>query len=143
MYDLPLGDMTCVGMPNSTGQRADLEATGWRHIDMGDLTLTATGLPANQTTMFLAAHQSGFFQPAGSQGVLCLGGAFARFNRPGEFGPADGSGVRTLEVPTTDIPINPNAPMLAGETWIFQAWYRDQNPTSTSNFSAATEVTFE
>ena len=143
VFNLPMGHTVCVGIQNSTGQAATLEATGWSHISMGDLTLTVANLPPNQTTLFLAAHQNGFFQPAGSQGVLCISGAFARFNRPGEFGPADSAGVRSLQVPTIDIPINPVAPMVAGETWVFQAWYRDQNPMSTSNFTSAVQVTFE
>jgi hypothetical protein len=143
IYDLPLGDTICQGMPNSTGQSAELEATGWRHIDMGDLKLTATGLPALQTTLFLAGRQGGVTVVPGGQGFLCIGGPFARFLGSGEFGPSDASGTRILHVPTTSIPINPTVPMLAGEAWVFQAWYRDQNPNSTNNFSSATSVTFE
>jgi hypothetical protein len=34
------------------------------------------------------------------------------------------------------------APALPGETWNFQAWYRDSNPEPTSNFTGAVGVTF-
>lgn len=33
--------------------------------------------------------------------------------------------------------------VLAGETWNFQAWYRDQNPGPTSNLTEALEVLFQ
>ncbi len=143
IYDLPMGHTACQGVANSTGESATLDAVGWDDIALGDLSLEVNGLPPGQTTLFLAARQVGSIQPAGSQGVFCLGGAFARFNRAGEFGPADGSGRREFTVPTTDIPINPSTPMLSGETWVFQCWYRDQNPMPTSNFSEAVEVHFE
>ncbi|MDE0915851.1 MAG: hypothetical protein OSB57_11820, partial [Planctomycetota bacterium] len=29
-----------------------------------------------------------------------------------------------------------------GETWSFQGWYRDKNPTKTSNFTDGIEVMF-
>lgn len=143
VFNLPMGHTACQGLVNSTGESATLDAVGWADIALGDLSLEVNSLPPGQTTLFLAARQVGFVQPAGSQGVFCLGGAFARFNRAGEFGPADSSGRREFTVPTTDIPINPSTPMLSGETWVFQCWYRDQNPMATSNFSEAIEVHFE
>jgi hypothetical protein len=33
--------------------------------------------------------------------------------------------------------------VLAGETWNFQAWYRDLNPTTTSNFTNAVSIAFQ
>jgi hypothetical protein len=35
-----------------------------------------------------------------------------------------------------------NGPILQGETWNFQAWYRDVSPTQTSNFTDAVAVRF-
>lgn len=32
--------------------------------------------------------------------------------------------------------------VLTGETWRFQAWYRDANPASTTNFSGSVAVTW-
>ncbi|HRV82728.1 MAG TPA: FG-GAP repeat protein, partial [Planctomycetota bacterium] len=144
VYNLPMGVTVCSGTPNSTGDQATLEATGWRHIELGDFRLAALGVPAGQATLFLGARsQATIIQPGGSQGVLCLAGGIARFNRPGEYSLADSSGYATLHVPTLDIPENPSVALLSGETWYFQAWYRDQNPTPTSNFTQAIEVTFE
>jgi hypothetical protein len=31
---------------------------------------------------------------------------------------------------------------IPGETWYFQAWHRDANPTLTSNFTDAVSITF-
>ena len=31
----------------------------------------------------------------------------------------------------------------AGETWYWQTWFRDQNPTSTSNFTDGLSVLFQ
>ncbi len=31
----------------------------------------------------------------------------------------------------------------AGEPWNFQVWYRDQNPTSSSNMTNAVSLTFQ
>ena len=32
--------------------------------------------------------------------------------------------------------------ILPGETWYFQAWFRDKNPAATSNFSDAIAIAF-
>ena len=31
----------------------------------------------------------------------------------------------------------------SGETWNFQCWFRDQNPTVTSNFTQGYRITFQ
>ena len=41
------------------------------------------------------------------------------------------------------IPLSPAVPVLPGETWCFQGWYRDNNPTPTSNFSDAIFMVFQ
>jgi hypothetical protein len=33
--------------------------------------------------------------------------------------------------------------ILPGETWNFQAWYRDLNPGTTSNFTDGISITFQ
>ena len=35
-----------------------------------------------------------------------------------------------------------NAAVAAGETWHFQGWFRDADPTATSNFTDAVAITF-
>ena len=53
-----------------------------------------------------------------------------------------GSALVVLDV--TSIP-TPNAlvPILAGETWLFQAWHRDVGALGASNLSDAVAVTLE
>ncbi|MFT7170977.1 MAG: hypothetical protein ACI80K_004128 [Paracoccaceae bacterium] len=54
---------------------------------------------------------------------------------------ARGSGRIHLQLDLADIP-SPTGSVsaMAGETWYFQAWYRDLNPTPTSNFSSSTSI---
>ena len=48
-----------------------------------------------------------------------------------------------LAIDLTAIPEGPAvASAAAGDTWRFQAWFRDANPTATSNFTDAVAVTF-
>ena len=53
------------------------------------------------------------------------------------------TGVFSDRVDTTTIPTNPPRAIQPGETWTFQAWFRDHNPGATSNFSGARSVTFQ
>jgi hypothetical protein len=41
------------------------------------------------------------------------------------------------------MPLTPTVGVAPGESWSFQAWYRDNNPTPTSNFTDASTVTFQ
>jgi hypothetical protein len=144
VFDLPLGEDVCNGLANSTGASAWLEALGSRQIDKGLLRLRAGDLVPGQMAMFIAGESSGYvINPGGSQGALCLGGRLARFNRPGELGVASADGRMERVIGTDSIPVNPTVPILAGESWVFQCWYRDNNAGFSSNFSAAVEVQFE
>ncbi|MEZ5973829.1 MAG: hypothetical protein R3E96_02985 [Planctomycetota bacterium] len=130
---------------NSTGRAAHLVAIGSRIASQGNLTLRAQDLPPNQFGIFLAGQGSGFTANAGaSQGHLCLAGAIGRYNQPGQVFSSGAAGVITLPLnlsamPTPTVP----APVLAGQTWYFQAWYRDFNPSNTSNFTDALEIPFQ
>ena len=78
--------------------------------------------------------------PGGSAGTLCLGGAIGRV-LPG----AQASPVGDLEVPMDLSWIAlPGGPVAAGpgETWRFQLWYRDVDPSGivTSNFTGSVRV---
>ena len=144
VFDLPLGQEVCVGLANSMGAAAWLEALGSRQIDKGLLRLRAGDLVPGQMAMFIAGESSGYvLNPGGSQGALCLGGRIARFNRPGELGVASADGRLERVIGTHSIPVNPTVPILTGESWVFQCWYRDNNAGFSSNFSAAVEVQFE
>ena len=52
------------------------------------------------------------------------------------------TGSFSIQVDVDAMPTSPNSPILPGETWNFQAWFRDNNPTSTSNFTDGLEILF-
>ena len=139
LIQLPIGARYCApAQVNSSGQPATLTVTG-SHIAGGNpLHLRASQLPTNQFGYFLASQTQGFVpNPGGSQGDLCLGGNIIRYvnqvqssGSAGEFG---------IDVDTASLP----AIIQAGETWNFTTWYRDANPTPTSNFTDAVSVSFD
>lgn len=140
--DVPLGTGYCTpATPNSTGLPGMLVATGSDVAGGNQLTLTASQLPANQFGYLLAARTQALIQnPGGSQGDLCLGSPIARF--VSQVGNSGATGVLSVDVDTLSIPLSPPAAALAGETWNFQMWHRDLNPTPTSNFTDAVSIVF-
>jgi len=130
---------------NSSGWAADLTHLGDRTLVSNDVVLRATGVPPGSFGYFLCsrAFQAPVALP-GSQGVLCLGAPVGRFNRPGEVRVANSSATIELAIDLTDLPQpTGSASALPGESWHFQLWYRDANPTSTSNLSSGLRLTFE
>ncbi|MDG1490265.1 MAG: hypothetical protein P8M11_08770 [Planctomycetota bacterium] len=130
---------------NSVGQVAALATTGSRVITANDLTLRASGLPGGSFGYFLNSLEHTAPTPlAIGQGVLCLGGGIGRLNRPGEILSATPAGMVDLAIDLNDLPSPQGAvAVLPGDTWHFQLWYRDQNPTVTSNTSSALRIVFE
>lgn len=141
VFRIPFGTTTCAGRPNSTGAGSILTLAGDRRVEIGDLTATVNGLPPGSAGYLLASRSTGHVpSPAGSQGDLCLGNGIARLAPPVQL--ADASGQAHMLVPLHAIPLGTPTPILAGETWYFQYWHRDANPSSTSNFSSARQVSF-
>ncbi len=126
-----------------------------------NLHLEATGGPSGKLCYFLV---SGAANEPGIQiadGYFCLGGQFYRYSlvaggvfaSEGLFG-NDGVHQNALGTSTvgtgydvaSSIPHSIPFPILAGNTWHFQAWYRDDVPQdgvlTTSNFSNGLSVTF-
>ncbi|MDA1266656.1 MAG: hypothetical protein O2816_16370 [Planctomycetota bacterium] len=138
----PVGDDYCgPAEVNSRGIPAQLLASGSTSVVDDALTLKAVALPYNQFGMFLTSQSQGFAQnPGGSQGNLCLSGNIGRFN--GQIFNTMGMAEATLPVDLSSVP-TPSGPVAIqpGETWNFQAWYRDL--PSTSNFTDAISITFE
>jgi hypothetical protein len=131
-------------VPNSTGQPAALTATGNNFVQFNDVTLEASLLPLSTFGYFMTSRAPGSSpNVGGSQGIPCLGGAIGRFVGPGQVQSSGTTGSFSLFVDLTAIP-TPVGPVsvLPGETWSFQAWYRDTNPSSTSNFTDAVSVNF-
>ena len=128
---------------NSTGDAAVIQATGSVVASDGNLVLYARNLPANQFGFFLNGTNAGFASnPGGSQGNLCLGGAIGRYNSQIQNSGPFGEMAITLDL--TQTPSAGGAvPILAGQTWHFQGWFRDNNPGPTSNFTNGTRVIFQ
>lgn len=139
-----IGATTCPSVPNSTGDAAAMHASGSVLAVNDTFALNATSLPALATTLFLTSTSTGLTpNPAGSQGVLCLGGGIVRFTKPGEVKTASASGQARLVLDLTAIPTNAGSVVvMSGQTRFFQAWFRDINPLQTSNFTSAITVTF-
>ena len=126
-------------IPNSTGLSAEIAASGSLMAGDDGLTLSATHLPTNRIGYFLMGSGSNTFFPPNSQGRYCLGGAdLIRLLTPVLNSGDTGLGHGEYEL----TPTLSSIPVLAGETWNFQSWFRDQNPGSTSNFTDAVAVTF-
>ena len=86
----------------------------------------------------MSRHQ-GFVPGVGSsEGNLCLGLPIVRFSNIVLQGSP--SNEFTMRLDLTALP--QNTTILPGETWNFQAWFRDKNPTQTSNFTHGVAVTF-
>ncbi|MDA1266109.1 MAG: hypothetical protein O2816_13595 [Planctomycetota bacterium] len=124
----------CQANDNSTGTHGKIVGLGSPYVSDQDLTLRAYDLPANQFGYFLASRDDGFVaNPGGSAGNLCLGGQIGRFvAQVGNSGP---QGMLEIQIDPLIIPVAPPTPILPGETWRFQCWFRDVEVAPTSNFT--------
>jgi len=132
-------DNYCVAEPNSTGQPASIAGSGSLEISDEELSLVASDVPPNRFGYFLMSQTQGFIPLfAGSQGNFCLGAPFIRFAADGML--SSPSGKLTLLPDYDNLPNG--AVFSAGDTWNFQAWFRDVNPTATSNTTNGLTVQF-
>ena len=141
-----LGTTYCSpGFPNNTGSSGVITARGNARRTFNDVTLTAGSLPPNQFGFFLTSQTQGFVMSAGgSVGNLCLGGSIGRYVGPGQVlnSGAAGSFSLALDLARTPTPSS-FVSIAAGETWNFQAWYRDTIlGFPTSNFTDGLTITF-
>ncbi len=129
----------CFAQSNSTGLGAVLAAGGSPSVANEDLAFTVSSLPQNSFG-FLLMSQSEVAQPGfgGGQGTLCIGEPCFRFSNT-----VQNSGILGEVAFAPDFG---NLPMgqqfIEAESWVFQYWFRDANPQTTSNTSSALRVTF-
>ncbi|MEM9382430.1 MAG: YncE family protein [Planctomycetota bacterium] len=128
---------------NSTGVPGTISASGFFLAGVNPFRLTATDLPRNSFGYFVNSITTGFtMNPGGSQGNLCLGGTIGRHIDQVMSSGQDGR--ISIEVDSRALPSVPTfVPVVPGETWSFQLWYRDANPGVTSNFTDRVTMTFE
>lgn len=139
------GVQECEGNPNSASTRgAWLSALGASDVT-SPKTIRLQEAPANQFSLLFTASSPGFVPGiGGSEGNLCLGpDNFGRFNA--QVGVIGADGVREVALDPTAIPqANGTTAAAIGQTWIFQAWYRDSRPAGpTSNLSNAVRIRFD
>ena len=135
----------CLAATNSTGAVGVMSASGSTLVSANDMTLTASGLPANQFGIFVTSMTQGFVVGAGgtSNGNLCVAGAIGRYSAPGQILSSGGSGSFSLALNLTATPQGSGfVSVAAGETWNFQAWYRDSVGLG-SNFTDGYELEFQ
>ena len=141
-----IGRTFCEAEPNSTGQRAEVLASGDSAVSANDVTLIARDLPRNSFGFFLASRTQDFVaNPGGSAGNFCLGAPVGRFDGPGQVQSAGQGGVFELAIDLNAIPQPTGAvAVLPGEQWSFQAWFRDAaGGAVTSNLTNGISVNFE
>lgn len=140
-----IGTSFCVAAPNSvSAQGSSIIATGSWQLSSNDLTLVASDLPANQFGFFLVSPDQGFVPGlnGNSNGNLCLGGSIGRFIASGQVLSSGASGFFNLPVDVNAIPQGPGTVSIGpGQTWNFQAWYRDTVGVG-SNLTDGVEVLF-
>jgi DNA-binding beta-propeller fold protein YncE len=125
---------------NSTGFPGNLEVSGPLLAADIPVHLDATSLPPQSFGFFLVSRTEGSFQPAASQGTICLGNTIGRL-----LGSAASTGLNgslSYDVDLSMLPLPASAVILPGDTLYFQAWHRDQNPNVTSNLTHSVEVMF-
>lgn len=135
----------CTSNGNSTGLVTSLAVSGTHIASFNQIALTAANMPASTFGFFLASRTPDVVNmPAGSRGVLCLGGAIGRYVGPGQikFSGADLRIRLVLDLTRTPTPTG-LVSAVPGQTWHFQAWHRDNVMGSTSNFSDAVRVTLQ
>ena len=126
---------------NSTGMPAVISAYGLDTAADNDVRLDAAQMPANQFGYFINSLTQGFANPPGSQGNLCVSGQIGRHTA--NVLSTGAAGEFSLQLDLTAVP-TPGGPVAisAGETWNWQAWFRDVNPTQTNNFTDGITIVF-
>ncbi|MFT7676497.1 MAG: hypothetical protein ACI8QC_000468 [Planctomycetota bacterium] len=126
---------------NSAGLSATIAGIGSDLVSSNSFALSASDLPNFKLGYFLLSTTTGFVPMAGgSMGNLCLGGQITRLN--GSVLNSGFSGSFALALDLGQMP-DPAGQILPGETWHFQAWYRDLVQVNTSNFTDGLTVHFQ
>jgi len=141
-----LGTVYCTSNPNSTGVQGTIQITGTRKLSCNAVTLKAAALHLPSFGFFITSTQAGnVSNPAGSEGVLCLGGTIGRYQTPDQVQFSFATGTFQLTIDLQNLPTSLGLVAgSVGETWRFQAWYRDQvSGVPTSNFTNAASMVLE
>ncbi|MEM6571927.1 MAG: VCBS repeat-containing protein [Planctomycetota bacterium] len=142
----PIGEVECTSLPNSTGSVATTTAFGSTSVATNRVQLRSADLPVLSAGYYLASlTPDNVVGAGGSLGVLCLGGSVGRYVGPGQILSSGLDGAFALNIDLTAVP-QPTGfvSVAAGETWRFQAWYRDAvGGAAVSNFSNGLAIQFD
>jgi len=129
----------CDLTPNSAGLGAVIDASGATSVTANNLVFDVVGLPSNVFGFFVASKVEAYTPNlGGGQGTLCITNPCLRFSEDIRFsGPG---GAVTFQPNLAALPMG--VAVLPGESWRFQYWYRDSNPSTTSNLTEALRILF-
>ena len=113
-----------------------MSSTGGCTVAANDVSFEITNLPTNQFGYMVASQSTA--SVAVGQGILCLGAPIGRFSNNVQNSGSNGRVDLSVDLsqPLNGVTFTP------GATWNFQFWYRDNNPTPTSNFSDGIQIDF-
>ena len=140
--DSAVGEDFCHGgLSSSAGEIGLLTAVGSGVVANNGLRLVASALPSQEFGALIASQVTVPPTFTGGLGLRCLGGTLAIFRSQIQSTGTQGS----FEVPVdlTSIPLGAGHTVLAGETWGFQAIYRDSNSSQGINLTSGISVTFQ
>ena len=128
---------------NSSGSPGTLRAVGTSAAAANDVQLIAESLPANTLGYFLVSTDAGLIvSPGGSAGTLCLGGSIGRY--AGDVLSSGLAGEFLFQLDLTALPQPTGAVgAVAGDTYRFQAWFRDVSIFPTSNLTHSLAISFD
>lgn len=133
-FELTLGEPYCLPAKNSSGDAALLSASGSTQVGVGTLELSATPVPANSIGLVFFGPASKPPTPFGG-GWLCTQGPLLRL--PGAFTGPQGVLATTIDWTGTA------SVLAAGQSFAFQAWFRDAAATPNFNLSDGLEIAFQ
>ena len=132
------------GCANSTGSGAALASAGTAEVGADDLVITASSVPSNQNGIFYMGGGSNQIPFGDGQRCAVSGGAGIFRYLPIQN--SGSSGVLTLGpgIVARSQSFTPSGRIQAGQTWFFQAWFRDpMGPCGTGfNTSNGMSVSF-
>lgn len=136
-----LGHSACASTANSTGVNGVATITGSPRAADNRVSLSAVQLPPSTFGLFFASRTPAM-SPGPGEGVLCLGGSIGRFVGPGQVQSTQTFGRMSIDLDLSAMPVDGAA--LAGESWHFQAWFRDVvGGSATSNFSDSVSIVWQ
>ncbi|MGK0482863.1 MAG: hypothetical protein ACJAQ3_002845 [Planctomycetota bacterium] len=139
-----IGNQVCAAELNSRGVPATLCARGSDVAIDNSVFLYVVELPMNSVGYFISSELfKVVLNPGGSLGNLCLD-VPGRYNYDPRFTNNTTAVFYQPQLPVTPIGGGGFKSVVAGETHLWQFWYRDfVNGSAVSNFSTAIQITFQ